>query len=358
MSTPHPLDLPVPPAVTPSLRLSGPADLVAAVPHLLGFTPVDSLVVVALRRPAALPTRVEATLRLDLDDARGAYLPQFLQSMHDHGAHEVVVLVYPTAHRPPVTVDDLVDHVRASVNEAGAVLTDALIVVAEEGGWRYWSAVCGDERCCPVQGRHVRDDAPVVAEAVGRGLVAVASREDVVAELQSDVCQMRAVTHALRGRRRGRTDAWRRREVAFIDGVLARASGSLTAADRARMLMSLGDVRVRDALLTTRDVDAEHVRQTWIELVRSAPARLRAAPATLLAVSYLAQGGGVRASVALDVALEADPSYRLAWLLHQAVATACEPRGLVALLVQAAEVERGLRPPEELQPLQGSGAPG
>jgi hypothetical protein len=45
------------------VKLSGPADLVAAVPHLLGFVPTESIVLMSLRGPRQ---RVGLTLRFDL----------------------------------------------------------------------------------------------------------------------------------------------------------------------------------------------------------------------------------------------------------------------------------------------------
>jgi hypothetical protein len=344
MTAPLPADLPIPPAALPSLRLSGPSDLVAAVPHLLGFAPQLSLVVVALRRPPRAAPRIEATLRVDLTDDPVAQVEPFLHSVRDQGAHDVVVLAYPGVGGEPWSWDELVDDLRGVAEAADLEVADVLRVETRRGGWRYWSLQCRNPQCCPAEGRHVSADAPVVAEAVGRGLVALASRGDVEAELQTDVCRMLDVTAALRGRRVGRTDAWRRRELAWADALLTGELGPPVAPrDAARLLTALRDVRVRDALLVTPGATADRSQQVWADLARAAPSRLRAAPATLLAASHLATGGGVRATVALEVALRADPGYTLAGLLHRAVVAAVPPRELVRLLVAAAEVERGLR---------------
>src|SRR6476469_8558812 len=71
----------------------GPADLVAAVPYLVGFVPTDSIVVVSLRGPRL---RLGLVARLDLPDPAhveeaAASLAQFV---HRDGPRQAVVLVY------------------------------------------------------------------------------------------------------------------------------------------------------------------------------------------------------------------------------------------------------------------------
>src|SRR6478736_5910747 len=54
--------------VTPArqvLKLSGPSDVLAALPYVVGFQPVESLVVIALKGPRQ---EVLHTLRVDLSD--------------------------------------------------------------------------------------------------------------------------------------------------------------------------------------------------------------------------------------------------------------------------------------------------
>src|SRR4051794_1280311 len=53
------------PARPDVVRISAPADIVAAVPHLLGFHPAESLVAIGLRGPRA---RVPFPVRVDLPD--------------------------------------------------------------------------------------------------------------------------------------------------------------------------------------------------------------------------------------------------------------------------------------------------
>ncbi|HEY0485643.1 MAG TPA: DUF4192 domain-containing protein [Mycobacteriales bacterium] len=79
-------------ADTPTrIRLGDPGALVAAIPHLLGFTPLDSVVAVGLRRPRS---RVCLTLRLDLAAALDhALLATVAAHLRRANATEFVVVV-------------------------------------------------------------------------------------------------------------------------------------------------------------------------------------------------------------------------------------------------------------------------
>jgi hypothetical protein len=103
----------------------------------------------------------------------------------------------------------------------------------------------------------------------------------------------------------------------------------------ARILCGLRDVRVRDrALGLALDADPLAAEVLWTECTRRAPAHLAAPPATLLAVSGWLRGDGTTANIALDRALTADPGYRLAHYLAEALA-ACVPPAEIRALVAA-----------------------
>ena len=51
----------------PTIRVTSPADLIEAVPYLLGFHPTESLVVVGFDDSAGSGRQVAVTARLDLD---------------------------------------------------------------------------------------------------------------------------------------------------------------------------------------------------------------------------------------------------------------------------------------------------
>ena len=328
----------------PALRLTGPADLVATVPHLISFVPQESLVVLALS-PTGRPGRggVLATVRVDLaGDPVGQVVP-FLAQVRRNGAAQLLALLYPRADAAAGPLDALVDDLSEAAADERIELLDALRVEPEPEGWRWWSYLCHEPRCCPPEGQHVDAVVVPVAEAVGHGLVALPSRSAVEAELVPDLARVRAVRDAVRRLPPPphRDDTRRcREELAVADAILAGRPGQLQAGAAARLLRALGCLRLRDALLDTSAHDAAAVRQVWLDLTRCAPVPERAAPATLLAAGHLADGGGVRATVALAAALEADPTYRLAGLLEECLSRAVPPQESLAVLVEAAAVER------------------
>jgi hypothetical protein len=111
------------------VRVTTSAELLAAVPHLLGFTPEDSMVVIGTEPPR---DRVKVSLRYDLpvppDAALAADLAEHAVSVFGgQGIISVLAVGYGTAH--------LVTPVADALRAAGLPLRDILRV---EGG-RYWS---------------------------------------------------------------------------------------------------------------------------------------------------------------------------------------------------------------------------
>jgi hypothetical protein len=85
-----------------------------------------------------------------------------------------------------------------------------------------------------------------------------------------------------------------------------------------------------NALALTEHAGA--AERLWTLLTRATPRPQVTHPATLLATSALLHGNGGLAHVALDIALAADPSNRLACLLRRAANTAVSPDTVRQLL--------------------------
>ncbi len=146
------------PAAVPALRVSGPADLVQAVPYLLGFHPAQSLVLLGLERG-----RVVVTARIDLADlAEPMLLPGTVTAMRRGGADEFVGAdLRRHAHRPPRRSGDgpplpwagAAAEVAAAVARVGAVVDDVLLVSRSRGGGPTPAAM---PSCCPPEGHAAR----------------------------------------------------------------------------------------------------------------------------------------------------------------------------------------------------------
>ena len=326
------------------MRLSGPASLVSATPYLVGFVPERSLVLVALDQTAPR-ARVVGSARVDLEPDPVPSLRAFARQAAERGSGGVMLLVYDdlsSGHALPHR--ELVDRVESLLADQGLRLLDALQVREEESVWRWWSYLCTDESCCPAAGLTVARSSAIDAEAVGRGLVALASRRELIAELLPNPAVANAVAAEIELWQAARADTpqWRSTEVASLDQTISDVAGDVSPHLMARHLVALADVGVRDLVLVQSDrAEIMAAQQYWRRLVRSAPPGWRAPAATLLAVSCLQSGDGARANVALDAALVGEPEYNLARLVAVAMSSgAITPDDLVDALTEAHAEER------------------
>jgi len=162
-------------------RLTSPAQLVAALPHWLGFQPAESLVVLCLHEPRG---RLGLTMRYDLPARQ--HEPELVAEVLVRVRHERatrVALVVLTEDPAPRVRGDLVDALVAGI--APLPVTDGVLV----RGARFWSYLCTQERCCPAAGTPVRSGAMtrsvqlLAAETVLSGRPVLPSRREIEALL-------------------------------------------------------------------------------------------------------------------------------------------------------------------------------
>ena len=141
------------------------APLPALVPHLVGFHPESSLVLLGL---APERRTVQVTIRIDLPHPGDAVVDvveawsRSLAALPRSGALEAILVVYPGADDDPwhdarardLPFRDLVDEVAAELADAGLHALDAVCLVGERLR-SYW---CRDTSCCPLEGRPVDPD--------------------------------------------------------------------------------------------------------------------------------------------------------------------------------------------------------
>jgi hypothetical protein len=336
------------------VRAASPAALLTLVPHLLGFVPEASLVVIGVAPPR---DRIRLTLRYDLPEPPEADL------VADVVAHAVGVLrtqrltaAVAVAYGPDDLVTPVVRELRDAAWQAEIDLREFLRV--QDG--RYWSYMCGNEACCPAAGVPFEPD-PQAAEAaalIGAGTPVLASRAAVAARVaplggiaaeSMRQATRRAERHVARllakVRRSGRLGAVRHmiaaEGLAAVGAMIARyRSGGRFTSDYeiARITVALRDLRVRDDAWARMDPQYadEHLR-LWIDVLRRAQPGHVAAPAALLAFVAWQSGEGALANVALDRALADDPRYSMALLLRQVI-TAGAPPSLARLPMTPEEV--------------------
>lgn len=333
----------------PTPRLHDPGELIAAVPHLLGFHPADSLVVLVVEGHG-----ITLTLRADLPPpGRTDRLAEQLTSpLARPGAAAVVVVVGGGSGDPPEDLphDALVDDVDDALAAVGVPLLSAVWTRATAKGEPWFDyhdgGTCGTTP-------DPRSTAVAAASAV-EGFVTHASREAMAELLAPDPPEALARRAALLNRLAAGAPP-------PLDGVVLPRHQDLIhaevvrAADRKRPLTdeevadlahALSNPWVRDASLGycvgEHAVAAEVL---WTELTRACPVPERAEPATLLAFSAYARGLGTMASLALDRAEEAHPGHRLSELLRTALDRGMPPDQLRRLAERAAETDWTQPPP-------------
>ena len=339
----------------PVARLTSPGEMVAFVPHLCGFVPTESLVVVSLRGSRR---RVGLALRIDLDacrDEAAAAEEVAARVVHDGGG-EVLLSVWTEAgdgaQRARTT---LVEAVTAALGAAGVGVHEALLVRAG----RWWSYRCSNERCCPAEGVPLTAaaESPAVsllqATDAYDGRVVLPSREDLVASLEppgflaaeaarqaliaaEDAAAARVVDAGLPAARTGAVRAFRVVLDAAADPRAARSDAVV-----ADLTVSLQDVVVRDEVLTWALHDQEPLLRVLLDLAARTVAPYDVPVCTMLAIVAWLRGDGGLANVALDRAWRGDPTYSLAALVREGLHQQMPPSVVRAWL---RGTEKALRP--------------
>jgi hypothetical protein len=323
------------------VRAGSPAALLAIVPHLLGFMPEASLVVIGTGPPR---DRVKVTLRYDLPD------PPAVALAADIAAHAAGVLgsqrltaAVAVGYGHHELVTPLAEVLRDAFPQAGIDLRDFLRV--QDG--RYWSYLCGNEECCPAAGVpfDVRSH-PASAALAGAGSPVLAGRAamaDRIAPLGGVAAESmrqatrRAERHVaqLLGKVRKSSRLGAVRHMIAAEGLAAvgkmiatyrRGGAFATDYEIAWVTVALRDLRVRDDAWARMDpAHKDAHRRLWTDVIRRAQPGHVAAPAALLAFVAWQCGDGALANVALDRALADDPSYSMALLLRQVISAGAPP---------------------------------
>ena len=337
------------------VRAGSPAALLGLVPHLLGFMPEASLVVIGIAPPR---DRIRVTLRYDLPDPPGADLVAEI-AVHALGVLSAQRLTAAVAvgYGPEPLVTPVARELREAAWQAGIDVREFLRV--QDG--RYWSYVCGNEKCCPAAGVPFDAVAADPAEAAalaavgdpvlpGRAAVAarVAPLGGIARESMRQAtrrAEQRIAQLLAKVRKSARLGAARQmiaaEGLAAVGAMIARyRDGSRFTSDDeiARITVALRDLRVRDDAWARMDPghSAAHQR-LWTDVVRRAQPGYTAASAALLAFVAWQSGDGALANVALDRALADDPGYSMALLLRQVI-TAGAPPSLARLPMTPEEV--------------------
>ena len=142
-----------PAMATPRVRVDSPSGILAVVPHLLGFRPSNSIVVIGLAPPRA---RIKVGFRYDLPDppdaAAAAEIARHAMAIL---ARQRITMAVGVGYGPGSLVTPVADALRAAAGRARLTLREVLR--AENG--RYWSELCS-RRSWPLSAvlENVRED--------------------------------------------------------------------------------------------------------------------------------------------------------------------------------------------------------
>jgi hypothetical protein len=326
------------------VRLSGPGDLVATVPHLFGFVPTESVVLLGLHGPRK---RINLSLRLDLCP------PEHDQVVAANLAHRVTV-TGPDAVQIVVLTEAGDDTgglprralVTALDDALGLPLIDALLV--RDGRW--WSYLCRDSRCCPetgtpldamssgvtamaaahaMRGRTVLADRAAVVRSVAapRGIAAASAEQALTRVSERLIVADKAV--------------WRAEALAVVRDLIdsyADPRFTVRADDAALVAVVCHHLPSRDEILgLALDDDGEdQLLRLMGDCVRRAVPPFDAPVCATFAWLAYAAGEGVVASAAVERALTTDPDLSLARLIQDAIDRQVPPR----LMREAARAPR------------------
>ena len=300
------------------LRAGSAEAVLAVVPHMLGFYPSRSLVVLGLGDR----NRVRVTFRYDLPDPADAELAA---DIADHAAYvltrERISAAMLIGYGPELLVNAVAGCVVDTLIVAGVRVPDAL----RADGGRYWSLFCDDPVCCPPEGKTYDPGShPAAAEMSAAGLTAHPDRESLVRTLQAPAARAEEIRRAASLARLRRTkvaaqsqacgEADPQLRIARLGRAavkrairLYRAGGSITSAHHlAWLAVLLTDLRVRDdAWARMEPSRAEAHLRLWTDVIKGASIDYVPAPAALLAFTAWQAGNGALAAVAVERARRA-----------------------------------------------------
>lgn len=322
--------------MTPELTLQvrSPAELLTAVPYLLGFHPTDSLVLVALRARKVLfsarhdlpPAGVD-----ELDARAGAADLAAIVARQSVDSATVIGYGEPARVTPTVLrAADALRRVGVHVDDIGRV-TDG----------RYWSYLCDVPGCCPAEGTpFAPEQNAVAAAATYAGAVALPDREALLAQVGPVTGAERESMTAATARAQARLADLMSREMNDTGFArLVRRAGRTAVRDAERRYRSrrrltddetawlgvlLIDRTVRDYAWERTGADEWRV-QLWTDVARRMENGYVPAPACLLAFAAWRLGDGALARAAVERALDVERDYSMAVLLGQVLGYGLSP---------------------------------
>jgi hypothetical protein len=303
------------------LSVRTPDELIAAIPHLLGFQPKESIVFLPIRSDLPVARVDLPTTARDRDVVWNSIRDTFSRYAQPGSSVGIVCL---TADRQ--LADRIAEDFSARLDTIG--IGTLVRVWADD---RHWSDL--DTRLTGILTAEARDRVAAMTVLGGRPQPAV-SRESLATSLVGD---REPIAKLLLEAREASDASTPRAEARWAVGRLHRFHDDgvrLSDIDAARLLVSIDSIPIRDNLWSdiSRETVASHVA-LWTDMTRRAPDDVRAAPASMLGFAGWLSGHGALAWCALDQ-VPRDKPYSLAALVAASVQSGMHPREWEAIKSQ------------------------
>ena len=296
-----------------SISVHSPDELIAAIPHMLGFTPQESIVLLPIR--SDLPTaRIDLPATPRAQELAWRSIREGMSRYARPGA--AVGIVCFTKDRQQA---DRVGREFADRLDTIGIDTH-LLLWADETRWA--DLVTGD---MGLQTDAARERVATMTVLAGRPQPAP-TRDNLAQSLVGDREPVAALLAETRANITASTVQAEARWAVSRVQQFQRDGVRLDDADAARLLVAVEAIPVRDQvwLGMTRGNAVSHVA-LWSDMTKRAPNEVRTAPASLLAFGSWLSGDGAMAWCALDQVPEGKP-YGLANLIAAAVESGVHPR--------------------------------
>lgn len=312
-------------------------ELLAGLPALFGFAPRESLIAVSLEGDRH---RLGFRLRIDLPPPEHhRHVADYLSAVLERNKAGVVLLV--ACSDTPVLADPLMHQVCDRLTGAGVHVVDAVRC----DGARYWSYLCGDQECCPPEGRDYDATSSVlVAEAVASGMEVLPDRSLLARRLAPVGGQPRRAMAARAAQVRQRVlallasdptsrspsvDALRL-GASEVKAILRRATGDpgheLDDEEVALLSVWCEQIVVRDVAWSqmTGENAGDHLR-VWSQAARRVVPPSEPAVLALAGFAAWLSGDGALAWCAVDRLEVVAPAYSMGELLRETLVLAVPP---------------------------------
>lgn len=293
------------------LKVDQPEDLLALMPYLLGFQPVESLVMMVIA-----DRLVKVTVRVDLVDDVTGVAQRFGAIAVTNRASGVVLVAYSSDSAKADAMLLPVMERLSSLRVIEAIYTD---------GKRWWSRSCSDD-CCPAEGTPYETGSNrLAAEAVFHGMTSLSDRSELErlteGPPETDEPELRTLTDQLSRTvlRPGFDERRRLMRDSVADYVARRQRGDrVELADRDLITFALlaMDVRIRDeAWIAITRADAWIHVELWQQVVARTVRDLATPPLCLLGMAAWIEGQGALQVCCLERAMTIDAHYGMVGML-------------------------------------------